>query len=102
MFLADCRRTYEGRQVDNVRLAVRRDSLAEDLIAVELARFEVLNRGDRASKYLVSVPAAELEPLLEQKAVILEMTHSGLHLNSPCGCGSGAKYKRCHGAYIRR
>ncbi|WP_445394576.1 SEC-C metal-binding domain-containing protein [Stenotrophomonas maltophilia] len=27
---------------------------------------------------------------------------AGLRENTPCLCGSGRKYKRCHGAQVRR
>jgi preprotein translocase subunit SecA len=40
-------------------------------------------------------PAAALMPAVEQRRVA---TDEQVGRNDPCWCGSGKKYKKCHGA----
>ncbi|WP_232767550.1 MULTISPECIES: SEC-C metal-binding domain-containing protein [unclassified Stenotrophomonas] len=63
----------------------------------------VMNRGERASQYgEVSVPAAEIQPLLQARDFLGQSLGAGLREHMPCLCGSGSKYKRCHGAQVER
>lgn len=98
LFLPDLRRTYNGTPVDNVRVAVRDDLLVHHFIAVaeEMVRVRVRSGRDVQPGY-VSMPAHEIEPLMELKALIGHMLSQGLRANDLCACESGSKYKRCHG-----
>lgn len=90
--------TYDGLAKDNMRMAVRDDMLVHHFIRVSEEIVMVVNRGDRAGQYgYVSVPAHEIEPLMEAKAFLGQSISAGLRDHSPCLCGSGSKYKNCHG-----
>lgn len=90
--------TYEGLAKDNVRLAIRDDLLVHHFIRVSEEIVKVMNRGERAGQYgYVSVPAEEIEPLVEMQGFLGQSIALGLRDHNPCLCGSGVKYKRCHG-----
>jgi hypothetical protein len=98
LFVPDPSLTYTGFAKDNVRLAVRDDLLVQHFIRVSEEIVKVMNRGERAGQYgYVSVPAHEIEPLMRAKAFLGQSISIGLRDHSPCLCGSGAKYKKCHG-----
>ncbi|MEF2156090.1 SEC-C domain-containing protein [Luteimonas sp. FXH3W] len=98
LFVPDARRTYTGTAVDNVRLPVRDDLLVRHFIKASEAIVQVMNRGERASQYgQVSVPVHEIEPLMMAQSFLGHSISSGLRDHDPCLCGSGGKYKRCHG-----
>lgn len=89
---------YEGVARDNVRIPIRDDLLVHHFIRVSEEIVKVMNRGDRAGMYgYVNVPAHEIEPLLNAKVFLGQSISSGLRDHDPCLCGSGRKYKRCHG-----
>ncbi|MDQ2630574.1 MAG: hypothetical protein M3Y75_06315 [Actinomycetota bacterium] len=48
VFLSDPELSYEGQQIDNVRVALRDDQLIHSYIRTAEARFEAWNRGDLA------------------------------------------------------
>jgi hypothetical protein len=101
LFVADKQRVYCGISVDNVRVALRDDLLVHHLILLSAKIFDVTNRGER--KYLkgaISLPADEIEPLLLHKEIVRGMLRQGLRAHDSCLCGSGRKYKRCHGRLI--
>lgn len=90
--------TYDGLAKDNTRMAVRDDLLVHHFIRVSEEIVMVVNRGDRAGQYgYVSVPAHEIGPLMEAQAFLGQSISAGLRDHSPCLCGSGSKYKNCHG-----
>lgn len=98
LFVPDPSLTYAGLAKDNLRLAVRDDLLVQHFIRVSEEIVKVMNRGERAGQYgYVSVPAHEIEPLMGAKAFLKHSISIGLRDHSPCLCGSGAKYKKCHG-----
>lgn len=97
LFLPDPSMTYTGLRKDNVRLAVRDDLLVHHFIHVSEQIFKVINRGERSHQHShVSVPAHEIGPLIGARNFLLQSISSGLRDHSPCMCGSGAKYKKCH------
>ena len=101
LFVADPSRTYEGRSLDNVRIPLRDDKLVRDFIRLAEMRFELMNRGDRAVQHgLVSVPAAEYEHIAQGMGFIEGMLCEGLTQHSRCACGSGLKYRKCHGKVL--
>jgi len=98
LFLPDPKRVYRGITVDNVRSPLRDDPLIHHFIKVSEDIVKVKNRGKRAHMQgYVSIPADEIEPLLEMQSLIQNMLIQGLRAHSLCICGSGSKYKRCHG-----
>lgn len=98
LFIPDERRTYRGVSIDNVRIALRDDLLIHHFIKISERIVKVMNRGERAPQFgYVSVPADEIEPLLLFRRLTGEMLSRGLRAHDHCLCGSGKKYKRCHG-----
>ena len=98
LFVADGRRRYEGIAIDNVRMPLRDDQLIRHFIRASEAVVQVLNRGERAFQYgHVTVPAHEIEPLKLAQGFLGQSLASGLRDHDLCLCGSGSKYKRCHG-----
>ena len=99
--MPDPRRRYEGLAIDNVRMPLRDDLLIKHFIQMSEAIVRVMNRGERASQYgEVSVPAHEIQPLLHARDFLGQSLGAGLREHTPCLCGSGSKYKRCHGAQV--
>lgn len=103
LFLPDPKRTYDGVLVDNVRRAIRDDLLVHHLIKVSKAITRVMNHGERAMQYgYVHVPEHEIAPLLSARDLVGTALRLGRRDHDPCVCGSGAKYKRCHGRVIEQ
>lgn len=99
LFLKDLARSYDGKQVDSVRLAIRNDDRIRRLIELEEVLFEVTNRGQRAMERRSSISAPELVPILKELNVLkreLLVSHAA-DRNAPCPCGSSLKFKRCCG-----
>lgn len=98
LFVPDERRRYTGVAVDNVRIPLRDDQLIRHFIRAAELRTVVMNRGERATQYgQVSIPVDEIEPILMIQSFAGQSIASGLRDHSPCLCGDGGKYKRCHG-----
>lgn len=101
LFLPDPLRRYQGRQVDNVRLAVRDDLLVHHFIRNAGNIFSIMKRGERADVAgYVTLPKEEIEPPMILQSLIGEMLSRGLRAHDACICGSGRKYKRCHGTVL--
>lgn len=101
LFVPDERRTFRGVSIDNVRVALRDDLLIHHFITVSEQIVKVMNRGERARQFgYVSVPANEIEPLLMFQSLTGKMLEQGLKAHDDCLCGSGKKYKRCHGKLL--
>jgi len=101
MFVMDPQRAYEGISVDNIRIPLKDDKLVRDFIRCFELKFKVLNRGHRATQHgLISIPAAEIAPIAQLAGLTEAMLHRGLREHSQCICGSGRKYKKCHGKML--
>lgn len=103
LFLTDAARSYDGRQVDNVRRAIRPDPLLQTYLATFEAEFEVMNRGDRADQHgliqLLDEEARELHDIQSERAELhLQMLSLFPVIGPyhPCPCGSGRKVRWCH------
>jgi hypothetical protein len=100
-FVPDPIRVFEGRSLDNIRRPLRDDPVIHEFISLAEARFEIINRGPKAVQFgAVSVPAEEIMPVIQRMAQLEEMLRSPYPTaprNDPCPCGSGKKYKKCHG-----
>jgi len=110
LFVPDPARIYDGRQINNVRKPLTDRPELREFMAAADAEFEVLNRGERATKHgEIRLGGAEAEEILrirerKQRALAAIL---GVHLplgaptkrpgrNDACHCGSGKKYKKCH------
>lgn len=102
LFLPDPTRRYEGRQVNNVRKAVRNDPLLVTYLETFSAEFDILNKGERAWQHEVVLSAEEA---IARKEIL--QTREECHFQlldafpiigpyHPCPCGSGKKVRWCH------
>lgn len=95
-FVPDNKRRFEGKQIDNVRLAIRDDQVIHDYIWCAEEYFRVTNRGDRAGKFgRVMIPKSEMT-FVDTMHCAARMLQGGLRASDLCACGSGKRYKRCH------
>jgi hypothetical protein len=103
LFVPDTRRTYRGIPIDNVRIAIRDDLIVHDFIAAaeEMTRLRLRGGRDNGNGF-ISLPANEAEPLMQLQAITERMLTQGLRANDECACGSGSKYKRCHGKVLKK
>lgn len=102
LFLPDPGRRYNGRQVDNIREALRDDQVIRHYLAVSAAIYRVCNKGDRAFQHgSVSIPRDEIERLLTAKQLTHVMLVKRRRDHDECVCTRGNKYKRCCGPVIK-
>lgn len=103
LFLPDPARRYEGRQVNNVRMALRQDAVVIGFLQSCDEEFEFLNRGVRAGQHELRLQGAEVAEYqrIQMKKAQLQLQILSLFPQvdsySPCLCGSGKKAKWCHG-----
>ncbi len=71
LFLPDLNRVYAGRQIDNIRIALRTDPLISQFIQNEENYFEVMNRGELANYHGEIIMTPEIERILEKKREFL-------------------------------
>lgn len=70
LFLPDSSKIYSGRQIDNVRIALKDDPLIYDFIKNAESYFEATNRGKLADYHGELVATPEMEKLMRQNAEI--------------------------------
>lgn len=102
LFLVDPERTYEGRQVSNVRHPLSADRRVIELIKVCEAEYEFMNRGSRSEQHgEIAIEGDEAREFLaiqeHRRVLVAELAGRRLGRNEPCPCGSGSKYKKCCG-----
>jgi len=105
LFLPDGERVHQGRQVDNRRRALSPHADVKEFFGACEALFEFMNRGERANQHgelvVKGAEADEYAALAQRKQeaydhLVARLPRPGR--NDPCSCGSGRKYKKCHGA----
>ncbi|MCZ7555770.1 MAG: SEC-C domain-containing protein [Bacteroidia bacterium] len=104
LFLRDRNMRYENKQTDNIRLALMDHAAVHTLLAMAAREFEIMNRGDRAKMHgeieLIGVEAEEFKNVHYKRIQALEEIRKlipSMSRNDLCICGSGKKYKKCHG-----
>lgn len=98
LFVPDERRDYHGEVVDNVRIALHDDQLVEHFIRVSRAIVQVMARnGQPAGPGQVRVPAEQIAPLRRAQHFLGYAIDARLREHDPCPCGSGLRYRQCHG-----
>jgi hypothetical protein len=105
IFVPDSSAVYEGKQVDNIRINITGNRLVDDLIEICEASYRLQNKGKRAFQYALTLKGndAQAHQIFENAKPTLEMMAlQGLNHQNPCFCGSGKKYKVCHGKVFRR
>ena len=67
LFLPDSATVYLGRQIDNIRIPLKKDPRVKEYIRLHEELFKILNEGELANKHgLVSIPRDKIEPLRKQ------------------------------------
>ncbi|MDQ4008196.1 MAG: SEC-C metal-binding domain-containing protein, partial [Actinomycetota bacterium] len=65
-----------------------------------------LQRSEQPQRLTYTAPTVDGDPddreVSTQGAATAELEYAGTPRNAPCPCGSGRKYKRCHGDPSRR
>jgi SEC-C motif len=105
LFIPDSEANYEGRQIGNIRLNITGNALVDEFISIHDCLFRISNRGERADQYEISLKGREAEAykvLSQAKVMVEEMATRGEGKKSSCICGSGKKYKLCHGKKVAR
>lgn len=101
LFVRDESRRYRGVLVDNVRVALRDDPLIHHFIGISAHIVKIVSRGQGLPQAgHISVPADKIERLLMLYDLTVAMLRKGLRAHDDCLCGSGKKYKRCHGKLL--
>lgn len=105
LFIADPARSYEGRQVNNVRRPISQIPELKRYLDSFDSLYEFMNRGDRAEQlgeiHLSGEDAREYGKIMkEQEASFIALVPNlpCIELYHPCPCGSGRKVKWCHRA----
>lgn len=100
LFIPDADRVFQNENVDNIRLALTDDPAVHRMISMN-EEMSILRR-----KYNVGTGESKI-PMREVLAIqrkYSEATQPPVHYvssvgrNDRCPCGSGKKFKRCHGA----
>jgi hypothetical protein len=102
LFIKDDERSYNGSQVDNIRLNISGNALVDDLITVNETIFKIENKGARAFEYELRLGSEEKqiwEILQGMKSGVSLMLARGDTKNQKCFCGRD-KYKKCHGKFL--
>ena len=94
LFVTDSSASWDGVKVDNVRRAILDHPLVHRLLASQKQRYEVL-KGRPVSLPQGVVETFSLSPVDQHDFHSLVFRVRGR--NDPCVCGSGRKFKRCHG-----
>ena len=104
LFVIDERLIYEEKQKDNFRINITDNKLVDDFIEISKAIFNFENKGERAYQYELKLSESEnrkYEELRMLKKLFLHMIKMKANEASPCVCGSGKKFKNCHGRDLR-
>lgn len=105
LFVIDANRSYEGKQINNVRLNLSGNRLVDQFIQLNDMKFQIENEGDRADQHELTLTGEDAQvynAVINMLMSIEPYMHSGATLRSPCFCGSGEKYKKCHGEVAGR
>ena len=104
LFLPDPEEVYEVTLINNVRRALSTGSDVEAFIKALDHEYEFMNRGARINQHgeiiLEGPDAREWSAIQQRKSdaqarIIARQPKPGR--NDPCPCGSGKKFKKCHG-----
>lgn len=100
LFIPDSKAKYNGALRNNIRLNISGNKLVDDFIRICNAIYKLTNKGERAykNKIRLSNEESDVHQMLNKvKELVSTMINNGSSRNSPCICGSGDKYKHCHG-----
>ncbi len=105
LFVEDAARDDDAQQLDSVRLATTDHPAVDELLAAYADQFELYSRAERGEDGEIHLSEAEdrehAEILARGNRALRDLaraTPPPPGRNDPCPCGSGRKYKKCHGA----
>jgi hypothetical protein len=104
LFLPDPKARWNGRLVNSISMAIGPNPIIKDLIGFKDAKSRLENKGERAKKLEIVLEGEEASLcrwVHEMLGLTGQMIELGLTRNNPCLCGSGSKYKKCHGRKLR-
>ncbi len=100
-FWVDTQKTFEGKQISNIRINTSSNGLVDDLIALQNFRFFLENKGDNAfrfdTKQLNDGEIAGWNFAKEMIGHVQTMINSKSRHDSECFCRTGDPYNQCHG-----
>jgi hypothetical protein len=97
LFIPDNITSYEGKQLNNIRLKTIENKLVDDFIALADCIYFILNKGERAEQTGIITLTKEESKIYKLMQFISNMIDSDQTINSICFCNQGKKYKDCHG-----
>ncbi len=98
LFLPDKNKIYEGRNVNNIRMALNNNELINVFFKLNDLIFHVLNLGNREAKREIRLKGEEVTTyqwLNETKSKIQGMLFYNYTIASNCLCGQNKTYKDC-------
>jgi hypothetical protein len=96
LFLPDTTRVWEDIPVENIRMPLVNNTYTRQLIKYSEEMFRLRKRYFRDGQSLI--PYEEILRVEEQFGLnSLSINFMPVSRNAPCPCGSGKKYKKCHG-----
>jgi hypothetical protein len=101
-FVEDPKLTYDGKQINSVRMNITSNKLVDQFIETFNTKFRLQNKGRRAAHYdlseiLTLSEIQQIEDVVMLQSGIGIILNSGGNEHSLCFCRSGKKYRNCHG-----
>lgn len=101
IFIPDNITSYEGRQLNNIRLKIIENDLVDDFIALADYKYFILNKGERAKQngiiQLTNQETKIYNFINELMLNITNMLNNNQTKKSICFCSQNKEYKDCHG-----
>lgn len=98
LFMEDDHLKFEGKQIDNIRLPIRKTKLILQYLSLWEDRYKLLNNGPNEVKFgRVSVNKNDYESLMNKIIEIEQILNRYIKIgpNEKCPCGSNRKFKKC-------
>lgn len=101
VFIEDSKMKYEGKQIQNIRINITKNSVVDDFIKASKLFFHLQNKGERAKFYDLSGilnedEIKEIGNAHNWKVKLQQFFETGNSEKSLCFCGSSKNYKNCH------
>jgi SEC-C motif len=99
LFLPDSNRVWQREMVDNVRVPLVDNKYTRQLVETSEAQFRLRKKYWDPESGISRIPLSEAQPLMPSSRPTVT-NRAKIGRNQPCYCGSGKKYKKCHGAVL--
>lgn len=104
MFVSQNDLIYRGQLIDNVRINITDNPMVDDYIFLCETVEKFYTYGTRLNDEMLEVPQPAQALIFQYEDLKTNYQlymNSGAKGNTPCICGSGKKYKNCHGRSLR-